>query len=324
MSRAEMDKSGAAVPLDLAWLGHISPKLAPHITVCVCSFRNSGMLKRLLLRLNDQVTEGLFTYSIVVADNDYALSGGAIVAKMSSLCKVPIRYCVEPRRSIALARNKAMAHSEGAFVAVIDDGQFPGPTWLLTLYKSLCEHRADGVLGAVKARFEEVPPSWLRQSGIYAGRVNPTGTMVQWWESRTGNALLKRGMVVCDPVPFRPECRPGEEQDFFRRKIEAGYRFIWSAESVVSETITPAQWKRRFILRRAISQGTTAARQSNCSALNIVKSLIAVPLYLLLVPPALLLGQMYFMRLMVRICNHSGRLLARVGLNPTFENCARE
>ena len=320
MGRAEMDMRGAAIPLDLAWLGYKSTKFVPHISVCICSFRRPEMLKRLLLKLNDQVTEDLFTYSIVVADYDEARSGSPVVAKMSSYCRVPIRYLIEPRRNVALARNKAIENAEGAFVALIDDNELPGPTWLLTLYQALCEHRADGVLGAVKRHYDEIPPVWFLKSAVHFSKTNPTGTVVRWKESQTQNALLKRGMVVCDPMPFRPEFREGEEDhDFFRRKIEAGYRFIWSADAVVSETITPARWKRSNILRKAILQGSAAARQTNCTALHIAASLIAVLLNLLLIPFALLFGQQYFMRLMVKICNHSGKLLTRVGLDP-FQN----
>jgi glycosyltransferase involved in cell wall biosynthesis len=319
MSHAETDKSGVAIPLDLAWLGRNADKAIPHISVCVCSYRRPRLLRRLLLKLNSQETEGLFTYSIVVADNDCERSGGPVVAKMGSFCKVPVRYCVEPRRNIALARNKAIENAEGAYVALIDDDEFPEPSWLLRLYLTLREHRVDGVLGVVRRHFEEVPPAWFRKGGIYSRKVNPTGAVVHWKESRTGNALLKRGMLVCDPRPFRPEFRAGEDQDFFRRKIEAGYKFIWSADAVVSETIPPAHWKRSYILRKAVLQGATAALQPNCTIINIAKSLVAVPLYLLALPFALLMGQQYFMRLMVKICDHFGKLLMRAGINPIRE-----
>ena len=324
MSRAEMDMSGVAIPLDLAWLGYTFGGAVPHISVCVCSYRRPRLLRRLLLKLNNQATEGLFTYSIVIADNDGERSGAPVVAKTSSLCKVPIRYCVEPRRSIALARNKAIENAEGAYVALIDDDEFPEATWLLTLYLTLCEYRVDGVLGAVRRHFEEVPPAWLRKSGIYSRKLKPTGAVVRWEESRTGNALLKRGMLVCDPAPFRPEFRAGEDQEFFRRKIEAGYKFIWSADAVVSETIPPARWKRSYILHKAFLQGATAALQPNCTESNIAKSLMAIPLYLFLLPFTLLTGQQYFMRLMVKICDHSGKLLVRAGINPIREKYVSE
>jgi succinoglycan biosynthesis protein ExoM len=324
MSRAEMGKSELAIPLDLGWLGHQSGHSVPHISVCVCSYRRPRLLKRLLLKLNNQATEGLFTYSIVVADNDEERSGGPVVAKMSSHFKVPIRYCVEPRRNIALARNKAVENAEGAYVALIDEDEFPESTWLLTLYQTLCEYRVDGVLGIVRWHFEEIPPAWFRKSGIYSRKINPTGAVVRWRESRTGNALLKRGMLICDPAPFRPDSRATEDQDFFRRKIEAGYKFIWSADAVVCETIPPARWKRSYILRKAMLQGANAALQPNCPPLSIAKSLLVVLLYALILPFTLLFGQQYFMRIMIKICEHCGKLLMRAGINPIREKYASD
>jgi succinoglycan biosynthesis protein ExoM len=319
MSRTEMDMGKVTIPLNLGWLGYSSGKIIPHISVCVCSYRRPRLLKRLLLKLNQQETGNLFTYSVVVADNDAERSGAPVVAKVGAVCKVPIRYCVEPRRSIALARNKAIENADGAYIALIDDDEFPEPTWLLNLYHNLCEYRVDGVLGIVRRHFEEIPPEWFRKSGIYDRKVNPTGTVVRWKESRTGNALLKRGMFIFDPAPFRPEFRAGEDQDFFRRKIDAGYKFIWSADAVVSETIPPARWKRSYILRKAMLQGATFALQPACTKSSIAKSVIAVPLYLLILPFTLLAGQHYFMRLMVKICDHAGKLLMLAGFDPIQE-----
>ena len=68
------------------------------------------MLKRLLKELIRQETGGLFTYSIVVADNDEARSAEATVEDFRVDSEVPITYCVEPRRNIALARNKVVWH----------------------------------------------------------------------------------------------------------------------------------------------------------------------------------------------------------------------
>ena len=60
MNYTEMDKSRMAVPLDLAWLGRTSSNPVPHISVCICSYRGPKLLKRLLLKLNNQVTEVSF------------------------------------------------------------------------------------------------------------------------------------------------------------------------------------------------------------------------------------------------------------------------
>jgi succinoglycan biosynthesis protein ExoM len=296
----------------------------PHISICVCTYKRPALLKRLLKELIRQETGGLFTYSIIVADNDEPQSAEATIEELRAVCTTSIVYCVEPRRSIALARNKVVALAKGEYVAFIDDDEFPAPEWLLKLFKTCNEYRVDGVLGPVKRHFDQVPPAWFKKSSIYDRAVNPTGHPVDWEDARTGNVLLKRRVIAGETNPFHPEFRAGEDQDFFRRKIEAGFAFIWSADAVVYETIPPARWKRSYILRKATLQGATAALQPSCGVVSIVKSIIAVPLYLAISPLVFILGQHRFMALMVKICDHSGKLLMLLGINAIREEYVSE
>lgn len=290
----------------------------PHICVCICTYKRPQALKRLLAKLDRQETGGLFTWSAVVVDNDEQRSGESAVAEAIAKLAFPIKYDVEPRRNIALARNKAVANAEGDYLALIDDDEFPEPGWLLTLFRTCHAYHVDGVLGPVIRHFDETPPAWLQKSPFYNRRVNPTGTIVDWQEARTGNVLLK-ARVAAGEMPFRAEFRAGEDQDFFRRKIEAGFRFIWSADARVFETIPPARWKRRYILRRAALQGATAALQPNCNAFSMVKSMVAVPLYAAVLPLAWLGGQARFMTLLEKQFQHAGKLLALMGIDPVRE-----
>ncbi|HUV68958.1 MAG TPA: glycosyltransferase family A protein [Terracidiphilus sp.] len=324
MSRAFAEATGAVPLLDEGSICPIPSEGLEHIAVCICTYKRPLLLRRLLVELARQQTGGLFTYSIVVADNDEERSGEAIVAELSAGSNVPVKYCVEPKRNIALARNKVVENAEGDYLALIDDDEFPEPTWLLTHFRSCNEYKVDGVLGPVKRHFDEAPPEWFKKSRIYDRPVNPTGKVVDWKDARTGNVLLRRNVLASEAEPFRPEFRAGEDQDFFRRKIEAGYTFIWSADAAVSETIPPARWKRSYILRKAMLQGATAALQPNCGVISIVKSIIAVPLYLVLLPLALLAGQQYFMMLLVKLFDHSGKLLMLMGISPIREEYVSE
>jgi len=269
--------------------------------------------------MNRQETGGLFTYSIVVTDNDLTRSAEAIVADMRLNSAVPIKYCVEPRRGIALARNKVVENATGEFVALIDDDEFPAQGWLLTLFQTCNKYQVDGVLGPVKRHFDDVPPAWLQKSRLYDRRVNPTGMKVDWREARTGNVLIRKNIVAGDPSPFRPEFRGGEDQDFFRRKIEEGCNFIWCAEAVVFEVIPPARWKRKYYVKKALFQGATAALQADCGAVSIAKSLVAVPVYVIALPFAWPLGMHRFMTLLVKLCDHLGKLLALIGIQVVRE-----
>ena len=299
-------------------------RIVPHISVCVCTYKRPLLLKRLLQELMPQETGGLFTYSIVVADNDVSRSAEAVVEEIRSTAAVPLKYCVEPRQNIALARNKAVENSEGTFVAFIDDDEFPVRDWLLKLFTTCQKYKVDGVLGPVKRHFDEVPPRWLERSRFYVRRINPTGMPVHWHEARTGNVLLKRAMLIGDAAPFRPEFRAGEDQDFFRRKIDEGRVFIWSAEAEAFEVVPPARWKRMYLLRKALLRGATAGLQPGCGPVQIAKSVLAVGLYTIALPVALLSGQHRFMTLLVKLCDHMGKVLISIGINPIREEYVTE
>lgn len=287
-----------------------------HISVCVCTYKRSALLKRLLLELDRQITEGLFTYSIVIADNDEAKSAESLIKEMQQVLKIPIEYCVESRQNIALARNKVVENARGDYLAFIDDDEFPITTWLLTLFKACNAFDVDGVLGPVKRHFDQTPPKWMLKSKFYNRRVNPTGMQVEWQEARTGNVLLRRRVLDNDPMPFRPEFRAGEDQDFFRRKIESGYKFVWCAEAEAFEVVPPTRWKRIYLMRKALLRGATAGLQPSCGLISVMKSLIAIPLYFIALPVSVILGHHIFMTLMVKMCDHAGKLLILSGINP--------
>lgn len=301
-----------------------SSAAVPHIAVCICTYKRPEMLKRLLTDLASQQTDGAFTYSVVVADNDEARSAASVIDKMRGILPVPIEYCVEPARGIAHARNRVVTTAIGDFLAFIDDDEFPQPDWLLNLLRTCQRYDVSGVLGPVKRYLEPQAPAWLKKSSLYDRPVNPTGLEVKWRESRTGNVLLHHSVIAGEETPFRPEFIAGEDQDFFRRKIELGHRFIWSSNAVVHELLPPARWKRGYYVRKAMLQGAYAARQPDCGAVAIAKSIIAVPLYALALPFALLGGQHRFMTLLTKLSDHTGKLLSVLKINPIREEYVSE
>jgi succinoglycan biosynthesis protein ExoM len=285
----------------------------PHIAVCVCTFQRPDLLKRLLVELDKQESGGLFTFSAVVADNDAAGSARATIQGLK--LSFPVKYCIEERRGIAFARNRVIENAEGDFLAFIDDDEFPIPTWLLTLFNVCAQFGSDGAFGPVLRHFDVEPPAWMQKSSFYDRRINPTGMAVEWTEARTGNVLLKTKILEGDSAPFRPEFRVGEDQDFFRRKMERGFRFVWAADAVAYEVVPPARWDRKYLVQKALLRGSCAALQPSCGPVSILKSLLAIPLYTLALPVGLLLGQHRFMTLVVKLCDHLGKICALMGIH---------
>ncbi|MBX3300750.1 MAG: glycosyltransferase family 2 protein [Nitrospira sp.] len=295
-----------------------------HISVCVCTFKRPVMLQRLLEKLIEQDTNGLFSFSVLVVDNDRSESARAVVENCAAASSLVITYVVEPRQNIALARNKAVENTSGEFLAFIDDDEFPIKRWLVTLYEACLNFQAAGILGPVKPHFDEAPPTWVIKGKFYERPTYPTGLVIDWRKGRTGNVLLRRHVLLEYEQPFRPEFRNGEDQEFFHRAIERGHVFVWCDEAVAYETVPPLRWNRKFLLRRALLRGAMEPQTPGFGVGDVAKSIVAVAVYGIGLPFSLFVGHDKFMWLLVRLCDHMGKLLAVIGINPVQEQYVTE
>ena len=262
--------------------------------------------------LQDQRTEQLFTYSVVIVDNDAAQSANQIVEDMRKKAGYSIAYYCEPEQNIALARNKAVQNAAGDFLAFIDDDELPQQDWLLNLYNSIHKFNADGVMAPVVPRYEADPPEWIVKGKFYERPSQETGTVLDWTNTRTGNVLLKNSVFDAPDNRFRREFgRGGEDREFFRRMINKGFRFVWTREAPVYETVPRERLTRSFMLRRALLRG----KIPQFTAVDVIKSLIAIPAYTCMLPFLLLLEHHYFMTYLIKDCDHIGRILAILGFN---------
>jgi succinoglycan biosynthesis protein ExoM len=287
----------------------------PHITVCICTFKRAVLLQDLLRKLEPQRTDGLFTYDVVVADNDAARSAEQVVQAFVASSRLCVTYCVESQANIALARNKALAHVRGDLVAFIDDDEFPANEWLYWLFQTRATYHADAVLGPVVPRFEQEPPGWLKKGRFFDRPSYPTGRPIAWPEARSGNVLFVREILKRLDPPFRPEfATAGEDIDFFRRLAQNGCTFVWCNEAVASELVPPYRCTRRYLLRRAALRGSNFPKHPTHRVRNAVKSLIALPCYTLALPVLAIIGHHVFIAYLIKILDHGSRLLAFAGL----------
>jgi glycosyltransferase involved in cell wall biosynthesis len=294
-----------------------------HISVCICTYKRPRLLKNLLEMLQNQITNDLFVYSVVVVDNDFNQSAKAIVESFKDNSKIQIEYYVEPIQNIALARNKAVVNSKGDFVAFIDDDEFPIDDWLLNLYQTLNKYGVEGVLGPIKPYFDTSPPKWIIKGRVFERPAHETGTILNWNNTRTGNVLLKRNLFGKQKDLFDPAYGSGgEDRDFFRRMIKIGYKFIWCGEATVLELIPPVRFKRTFMLKRALLRGKVSLISS--SPIDILKSVLAIAQYTLMLPFLLFIGHHHFMKYLIKDFDHLGRVLAFFGINAVKENYVLE
>jgi succinoglycan biosynthesis protein ExoM len=275
------------------------------------------MLARLLDTLAAQQTQSRFRYEAVIADNDPLQSAKPVVEAFRSSSAMAVTYGHEPRKNIALARNEALRHATGEFVAFIDDDEFPEQDWLLRMHHTCETHKVAGVLGPVRPHFEDAPPSWIIKGRFCDRPEHPTGRKMNWEESRTGNVLFRRSLITGDAQPFLESFGTGgEDKDFFMRMAERGHSFCWCNEGVTYETVPPDRWTRRYVLTRALLRGNNILKHPGQRLRLLATSAVAAPVYSIALPFTLLFGHHVFMKYCIRLCDHAGRLLGAIGMNP--------
>jgi glycosyltransferase involved in cell wall biosynthesis len=265
-------------------------------------------------------TGGLFTYSVVIIDNDCEGSAKRTIEDISSNISIGLEYYIQPQRNIALARNMAIQKARGDYVAFIDDDEFPVSSWLFNLYKAYHDFKADGVLGPVRPHFESTPPDWILKGRFCERPEYKTGTRMHWAETRTGNVLLGRHILESQ-YPFNPQFAVGgEDTNFFKERMDEGNVFIWCNEALVYETVHSTRLRKIYFLKRAFLKGNVSIHYHGTmegfwdKAGSFMKSFAAFLLYTAILPFTLLVGVHVFMKYLMKDVYDVIRLLAGFGL----------
>jgi GT2 family glycosyltransferase len=95
--------------------------LWPRISVVVCSFNGSRVIRRCLEGLSRQ---NYPDYEVIVIDDGSTDDTAAIAAGFE------VRLVSTPNRGLSAARNEGLAQASGEIVAYIDDDAWPDPDWL--------------------------------------------------------------------------------------------------------------------------------------------------------------------------------------------------
>ena len=287
----------------------------PHVTVVILTCNRLAWLERLLVALEKQKTGEKFTHSVRVVDNDPAQSARQLLERRAPTAKIEAVCDCEAEKNLPKLRNMGAVNSRGDFVAYIDDDEFPVDDWLYLLMETCAKYEADGVLGPVRPHFENPPPDWIVQSAVCDRPVHPTGMVLNFDQTRTGNTLLRRSLFDIPENLFDASFEMhGEDRDFFKRLINKGHKFIWCEEAAAYETQPARRCSRAYHIRRALLRGSISWRHVPGKGAMLIKTLTAFGIYTCLLPFLLLAGQGRFMKYFVKNCDHFGRLLAACGL----------
>jgi len=231
------------------------------IVVCIPSFRRPQHLRLTLESLVNQCTERRF--AVVIVENDALKSESAPVAaeflasgRLAGLC------VVEPQQGNCHAINAAFETALATFPAatsllMIDDDEIASPDWLELMVCASEPAGIDLVGGPVQPNFDDPGKRGLRRHPAFRPAYDCSGPVPIIYGC--GNCLIKRSVFerLGDPAfDLRFNFLGGGDTDFFVRCRQAGMKFHWAADAVITETVphsrTSPGWLETRIVRFSV------------------------------------------------------------------------
>jgi len=234
--------------------------LAVGIVVCIPSFRRPQHLRRTLQSLAEQQTKRRF--AVVVVDNDAMKCEGAPVAaeflhsgRLQGLC------VIEPRQGNCQAINAAFETALATFPAavhllMIDDDEIASLNWLERMVGAAEATGADLVGGPVLPNFDDDSKRALRRHPAFCPAYDASGPVPMIYGC--GNCLIERTVfeTLDDPsFDLRFNFLGGGDTDFFVRCRDAGMKFHWTTDAVITETVPPVRTSPGWLAMRGLRIG---------------------------------------------------------------------
>jgi glycosyltransferase involved in cell wall biosynthesis len=268
----------------------------PLISVIVPTFNRSAMLGDALQTLVCQETGGEFSYEVIVVDNASTDATKEVIERVAAEAPVPVRYVYHDVHGDAPPRNRAIAESQGQWLAFFDDDQLAATDWLWQLYHAARETGAPVVGGAVHLH---LPQDVLDKLGPYVRRTSfretePTPQLCRFTGKRLpgcANVLVARHLFDTIGLFDTKMYSGGSDSDFFYRVRTAGNPMFFSPHAIIRHRI-PLNRLTPEYFRWDAHQGCDALASHDCRyrgrVVVVLRSMIRIAHGLLVLVPGLL------------------------------------
>jgi GT2 family glycosyltransferase len=232
--------------------------MVERIAIAIPTYKRPLSLKRLLDAIARLDTK--YDVTVLVADNDAeGQEGFHLCCRLASAYRWPLTAVVAAERGIAQVRNvlvaQALADGKVAFIAMIDDDEWPETGWLDEFLKVQRHTGAHMLQGSILFDHDGDGPTPVPD----IRRATGPAEMLQG----AGNLLIQRAVLENMARPwFDPTfaLTGGEDFEFFTRCAKVGTRFAWADAARAHGDIPAIRRELSWLLARAYSTGNSDMR----------------------------------------------------------------
>ena len=132
------------------------------LSVIICTYNRSGLLKECLYSLVNQITDR-DQYEIIVVDNNSIDNTENIVNKfIKNFPRHKLSYVLETKQGLSYARNAGYKKAMGEYLAYIDDDAKAAEDWVKNIIKSTDKIKPDILGGPIYPYYSCKKPIWFK------------------------------------------------------------------------------------------------------------------------------------------------------------------
>ncbi len=242
----------------------ISASIDTSVVLSTCT--RVAMLRNMVETLLPQMVQLPFTTELVIVDDGSTDNTAEFLVELQQQSPVPVRVVRGHRRGIAAARNLALEHARGKWIASCDDDQLADFHWLKFLRAAAEEHSASFVGGSMEL---SVPAGHtvdhygrrvLRLLGHCAASGECARPLRRGTRPATNNVLMRASAVRGLGGFDQQFVQGGEDTDLFARAEEAGYTLWFEPRAKMQHVMTPSRLSRHGLRWTAMRIGAGDVR----------------------------------------------------------------
>lgn len=254
------------------------------ISVALCTHNHADRLELTLPDLA-QLRSPQVPWELLIIDNGCTDGTIDLLARHVWPADWTVRVVREEKLGLSNARNCAIQEAVGDYIIFIDDDETPDPDWLCAYARLIEEKTPDAFGSRIRVLFEDTRPTWLQDDLLgFLGAMNRFDSITPLTERGTsfngGNFGFRKSVIDrvggFDAMLGRKgtDNTGGEEVDFYRRLLAAGFHVWWTPEAVIHHRIQASKLSRQYFLDLHFRQGIVEGKRARENKMRIP------PLYL--------------------------------------------